>query len=146
MGAIGEALSAAAGVVNDGFVEGYSPDKCWFRDRYVTRDMINTFRDSFYIPKGMGDEVVAILLDRIGANDGWNSDTMIAIMDRVLECSINMYQNNRGIELDHEEENFMMIMLGWREYCLMQGIISTGEYVQLYKEGDGLRKYHIKKV
>lgn len=147
MGVVGEALSAA-GLKDEkvNFVDGYTPDKCWFRNGYVTSKMIGTFRDHFMGVDELGDEVIAIICDHINYhNEDMPAERVIAKLDMQLETTINMYQNNRGVPMSHDDENFVMYLLGWRDYCLMQGIISEGKNVQLMKKdgSGGRRGYYI---
>ena len=144
MGAIGNMLNAAAG--DSKFVEGYTPDRCWFRNLYVTSSMMGKVREAFVGSDEMSDEDVAVIIDRERFSDeSITQELIIAKVDYDLEATINKFQNNRGTPLSHDDEEFIMHMVGWRDYCLMMGIISQGNSVMLIKKdaSDGRRSYCI---
>lgn len=130
MGVIGNALNAASG--DNQFVDGYTPDRCWFRNGYITKDMIGRLRDSIIGSDELSEEDCVLIIDYVRLKEEDTSiQSITSKLDYRLETIINKWQNNRGVQLDHADEEFVMRMLGWRDYCLLCGIISQGGSVSL---------------
>ena len=148
MGAIGGMLNAASG---DEFVDGYKPERCWFGNGYITKEHMGLIRDTFIGSDELSDEDVVLICEYIGFYEGIDltPELLISKLDHKLETTINNFQNNRGVAMEHEDRDFMMHMLGWRDYCLMMGITSKGGNVQLmFKDGTSghRRGYYIQKA
>lgn len=134
MGVLSKALDDAGLSPKPEFVDGYKPEKCWFRNGYITSDLIGLVREAIIGSDEMSEEDIILICDYMCFHMRPGTITVeevVAKLDYKLETTINQWQNNRGVAMSHEDEEFVMRMLGWRDFCLMQGIISQGKNVQV---------------
>lgn len=144
MGVIGSKLQQCN---NQQFAEGYSPDKCWFHNGYITSQIIGAVREALLMDDISTEEIVWIC-EYLGVYEGSLFELSLAPkIQYALETAINRWQNNRGVQIDERTERFIITLLGWNDYCYFMGIMSKGGSVQLgVKEKGGRLSFYIKEA
>lgn len=123
----------------------YTPGRCWFRNGYVTRQTRDLVRQSLANGDEMSEEDVALVCAHMGFYEGCellNTEQVGSKLGSRLETTIGAFQNNKLFT--HEDEEFAMRLLGWRDYCLMMHVVSHGGNVALRSHVfDGRYCYYI---
>lgn len=127
---------------------GMRISKVWFRNGYITDKILNTIKECLYRADEMGNEVLAIIACHICYYDeSLPKSEVLKILDTTLEETVNMLFQNRGVGFpSHDDENFVMYLLGWDNYGELQNIIGHGGYADLIIKDtqDGRHRYYIK--
>lgn len=148
MGLIGEALTSASG--DSLYADGFSPDNCWFRNGYIRTSMINDLRAALLNGDELSDVDCILTLSYLSIGQSECTPAILAsYIDRQLQKVIDRWQSNRGVPYAYEEEEFLMRMLGWHDYCLLLSIISKGEMAALtvrISENGSKRGYYIEAI
>lgn len=149
MGVIDKALKEAAGV-KDEFVDGYRPERCWYRSGYVTSEMIDCVRESISGADDMSDEDIIFIITQVGLYEGTIPADSDEVSEKIAEYVMPLFGKfieHRGERHSFEDEHMLMLMLGWNDWCLMQGNIAIGGVptLKLKKCGPthGYYKYYV---
>lgn len=113
------------------YKEGYKPDKCWYRGRYVTSGLIDLVRNCIIGGDEMSDECIILIALYLRIDEEMKPEQILAKINYNADAILNRIQNNRGIKPSNEDEEFLMRILGWREFCILQSEIAQGGSVRL---------------
>lgn len=108
------------------FKDGYSPDNCWFRGRYITRAMIDTVRDALSRGKELTDIDIIIILGHMNNLEDLTVKSVGDQLDYLVQTKFYNIVENRGVAPSREDEEFLMHIFGWEQFCIMQSEIARG--------------------
>lgn len=132
------------------FIDGYTPERCWYHNGYVTASMMRKVLDVFIGSDVLSEEDVVEIIDYLGLyDDSLSLDQIIAVMDAKVDRISDIWKNAGGMGLKREDERFIMHMIGWREYCFALGVLSVAGQVEIRKKDENhsnRRSYYIVRV
>lgn len=117
---------------NYNYPDGYSPDRCWFRNGYITGRLIGAVKDAVIGSDEWSEEDAILIVHYLGLKEGdSNIINIVSKIDDKLESVLNKMQDSSGTQWIREDEEFLMRMVGWEEYCILCAEISKGNRVSL---------------
>lgn len=114
------------------YSDGYSPERCKFRNGYITGRLINAVKDSVIGSDEWSDEDAILVICYLDLKEhDSNIIDIVSKIDNKLESVLNDMQDRHSEEWVHEDEEFLMRMVGWEEYCILRSELSNGNNVSL---------------
>lgn len=126
MGAFGDAMQAAAGETVQ-FNPDYCPDKLWTGNGYVTAARRNYVKDILAGGDEMSDEDILMLIVELDLYEGKVPEEEVQQkIDEYVLNAVATKSTQRGTDRQYSKWYPLMIIIGIRDFCIMEGIIASG--------------------